>query len=272
MHIAVLIAGVADTKRPLECPKSGHWKDSIGEQATPFKLSPFDEAALEIALKLRDRNGDASITVVVTDGARDVALMRAIASFRIAGVLGLPPPAQHRGDPAWLARHALQAMEQDGKTPDLILIGREHGDLDDGMIPAYLAESWRLPFVSLALDVQVQEGENGYLSFRRSGVGSDESVTLPKPAFASVSNDKSNRLRHPLMKNVMLAKQQSFPLIDPQAEQGTGKPPPLMVVDAQPPASSARGTGQCRMLQGSLEAQARELAAYLQPDTNKALS
>lgn len=269
MHIAVLIAGVADTKRPLECPKSGHWKDTIGEQATPFKLSPFDEAALEIALKLRDRNSETSITVVVTDGARDVALMRAIASFRIAAVHGLPPPAQHRGDPAWLARHALQAMEQDGKTPDLILIGREHGDLDDGMIPAYLAESWRLPFVGLALDVQMREGEGGYLSFRRSGVGSDESVTLLQPAFASVSNDKSNRLRHPLMKNVMLAKQQSFPLIEPQAQQATGTPP-LSVIDAQPPAASARGARQCRMLQGSLEDQARELAAYLQPITNTA--
>jgi len=266
MHIAVLIAGVADTKRPLERPKSGNWKDSVGEQATPFKLSPFDEAALEIALKLRDRDSNANITVVVTDGARDLALMRSVASFRISAVLGLPPPPQHRGDPAWLARHALRAMEQNGKAPDLILMGREHGDLDDGMAAAYLADSWQLPFIGLTLDVHIQEGANGCLSFRRSGIGSDESITLPMPAFASVSNDKSNRLRHPLMKNVMLAKQQSFPLIAPQADET----PSMKVTDAEPPAASARGTRECRILQGSLEEQALELAAYLKPGENTA--
>lgn len=274
MHVTVLIAGIADPKRPLDKPATGNWADLIGTPTTPFKLSPFDEAALETALKLRDRNPATSITVLVTDGASDIAFMRAVASYRLDHVIGLCAPATQRGNPAWLAAHALDAAQSADQPVDLILIGREHGDLDDGMVPAYLAEAWGWPFVGLVQ--HVHETENDTLIFARATTHHDESITLPKPACASISNDKNNRLRHPLMKNVMLAKQQKFEMTTPEAPAATPTAPHaasgMTIVHAAPPEGPARGEAPCRMLNGSTSEQARELASLLTTWQNPANS
>lgn len=258
MHIAVMIAGIADPKRPLARPASGNWADIIDAPTTPFKLSPFDEAALETALKFRDRDPATVITAVVTDGSSDLTLMRSVAAYRIERVVGLCPPAAQRGNPAWLARHAIEAIQLNEQPADLILIGREHGDMDDGMTAACLAEYWERPFVSQAL--QARRLDDGLLRFDRISTDQDESIVLPAPACASISNDKNNRLRHPLMKNVMLAKQQQFTSITPQA---SGADITVAVTHCEPPETTARGQAPCQMLQGPVGEQASALASYL---------
>jgi len=258
MHVAVLLAGVADPRKLLPRPASGDWRKLPGETSVSYKLSPFDEAALEIALKLRDQGAAARVTVIVTDGANDLALLRAVAALKPERVLGLCPPAAQRGNPAWLARHASDLLRDGGAWPDLILIGREHGDLDDGMAAAYLAEAWRLPYVGLAL--QVQPHADGGWTLLRSGAQQDESLRVPAPAMASISNDKSNRLRHPLMKNVALAKQLKFEQAAPDAAQPAAL---VSLAQAAPVEAGARGTQACRMFTGSPEEQAAALAAYL---------
>jgi electron transfer flavoprotein beta subunit len=262
MHVAILLAGVADPRKPLPGPASGDWRDLPGAASVSYKLSPFDEAALEIALKIRDQGAASRVTAVVTDGSGDRALMRAIAALKPDRVKGLCPPPAQRGNPAWLARHAPALLREGDAWPDLILIGREHGDLDDGMMPAYLAESWRLPFVALALRVQARDG--GGWTMLRSGSRQDESLDVPTPAMASISNDKSNRLRHPLMKNVALAKQFKFEHAAPDEAQPA---PRATLAQAAPARTASRGTRACRMFTGPVEEQAAALAAWLRAST-----
>ncbi|WP_454689035.1 hypothetical protein [Achromobacter aloeverae] len=258
MHIAVLLAGVADPRKPLPRPESGDWRDLPGAGAVSYKLSPFDEAALEIALKLRDQGAAARVTAIVTDGAVDIALMRAVAALKPDQVRGLNPPATQRGDPAWLARHAPALLREDDAWPGLVLIGREHGDLDDGMAPAYLAESWGLPYVGLALQIQARAG--GGWTLLRSGAREDEALDLPAPAMASISNDKRNRLRHPLMKNVALARQLKFDQAAPDDGSAAAR---ATLAQAAPAETAARGAQACRLFSGPVESQAAALADYL---------
>lgn len=258
MHIAVLLAGVADPRKPLPKPASGQWRDLPADPAISYKLSPFDEAALEIALKLRDQGTATHVTALVTDGAGDIALMRAIAALKPDDVHGLCPPAIQRGNPAWLARHVPALLRHTQTSPDLILIGREHGDLDDGMMAAYLGEAWQLPFASHAL--QVQAAPEAKWTLLRSDAHHDESIHLPSPALISISNDKSNRLRHPLMKNVVLAKQAKFIQTTPDAADPT---PAITLAEATPPPTATRGAQVCRMLTGDVQTQAAALAVYL---------
>lgn len=258
MHIAVLLAGVADPKKLLPKPSSNAWHDLPAEATVSYKLSPFDEAALEIALTLRDQGVATFVTALITDGAHDVTLMRAVGALKPNAVRGLCPPPPQRNNPAWLAHHTASLLGESGTWPELILIGREHGDLDDGMTPAYLAESWQLPFASQAL--QVQAAPDGGWSLLRSGSQQDESWHLPAPAMVSISNDKNNRLRHPLMKNVALAKQMIFELVAPDA--ATPAPAIALAKAALPPAAGS-GEHRCHMLTGSVQEQAIALAAYL---------
>ena len=266
MHVAVLLCGVADPRRALVRPATGSWLDLVAAPTTPFKLSPFDEAALEVALKLRDRDPSVRVTALVTDGAGDVALMRTVASFRPEVVAGIRIPADKRADPGWLC-DAIPAALGGIATPsvDLWLMGREQGDLDDGVVPAFIAERWGLPFVGLALSVQ-----RAGLAWQCERIFGNQVQTIRAagPLVTSVTNDRGNRLRHPLMKNVALARQQKIEMLSPgdaamRRAQGDLTVDRIRRVALAPLESGRRTDTPCRMLTGSIAEQARALADYL---------
>lgn len=263
MQIAVLIAGVADAKRPIEIPSSRQWLDLIATPTTPFKLSPFDEAALEVALKMRDRNSNTAVHIIVTDGALDTALMKHIASYRPDSLVGLRLEPAQRGDARCLSQYVTQLIPADLRI-DLWLTGREHGDMDDGVVPVTLAESWELPFLSLVLTVKKELDSDHLVLVERMASDQIELIQCPLPALLSVSNDKSNRLRHPLMKNVMMAKQQAIDVRAPQTQlSGPMFAQACPVSQLVPNDFTARGLKQCKMIEGSVEQQVQALAQHL---------
>jgi electron transfer flavoprotein beta subunit len=256
MNVVVLLAGIADTKWPLGKLALGDGVIS-GDEKLPRKLSPFDEAALETALKIRDADPESKVGAILIGASQSEQLLRTVASFRLQHVSCMDYALQHRWDVAQLAqisKHALEALEF---RPDLVLLGREFGDCDDGALPPQLAEvlGWR--FVGLAQQVAVDQGR---LKLRRSRGTFDEWITLPVPVVASVTNDKSNRLRHPLLKNVMAAKRESFRVEKAPNPQTRPRLTPSALKLEE---SSRRAGAACRMLTGPVEVQVAELAAYL---------
>jgi electron transfer flavoprotein beta subunit len=258
MNIAVLLAGIADPKRPLPRPPAGDWRNIVDSSEFAFSLSPFDEAALEIGLKLRTAQAGSTLTVLVTDGAASEALMRTVAAFRPDHLVGIARPANERWQPAPLARRVTDAIAELINVPDVMLVGREHGDADDGAIAPFLAESLGWAYAALALNVRVCDG--GVLCTRAANDG-EETVSVPFPALVSISNDKGNRLRHPLLKNVMLAKQQKFSVKDTKPIST----PRVTLTQAAPPPATHAGDIPCLMLQGTLSEQASAMADYLTP-------
>src|SRR5688572_25062594 len=96
MNIAVILAGVADPKWPLEIPAPG--APRIDDGAVPRVLSPFDEAALELALRLRDTQPRARITAVLLTPVENDQLLRAVAAYRPDHLHGLDSKSLHRWD------------------------------------------------------------------------------------------------------------------------------------------------------------------------------
>lgn len=258
MHVVVLIAGIADPRQNLVKSASGEWLDLLDAPTTPLKLSPFDEAALENALQLRDRNIATTVSAIITDGAVDDTLMRQVAAYRLDNVTGLACPSGLRGEPGWLAENIHKLLQADDNPADLILIGREHGDLDGGMMPAFIAEYCGFPFVGLA--TRIQDIEHAHWCIERVANNTDELLKVPMPAFVSINNDKSNRLRHPLMKNVMLAKRQKIPVIKSDRAEGVVS---INICKMDPVDASARGNEPCQIFEGSPEQQADQLISHL---------
>lgn len=246
MQVVVLLAGVVDPK----------WRlTSLAEPNLPRKLSPFDEAALECALKLRDADAGVRLTAVLVGGTELDLLVRAAAAFRPHGVFRFDAslPWDPRAALALLAAAARAATPE----PDLVLIGREFGDTDDGVLPAALAEAegWRYGglahAVALAGDVAVLQRSRGPRA---------ETLRLPLPALASITNERGNKLRHPLMKNVMLAKREPVAVVTP----AIAAPEPTLALRQHalvPPPT--RGSGACRLLDGPRETQVEELLRTL---------
>jgi electron transfer flavoprotein beta subunit len=258
MNIAVLLAGIADPKRPLPRPPENDWRNVVDAADFAFSLSPFDEAALEIGLKLRTAQAGSTLTVLLSDGAVSESLMRALAAFRPDHLIGIARPAAERWQPAALTRRVVDALAGLTEQPDVMLVGREHGDADDGVVAPYLAESLGRAYAGLVLSVQARDGG---IACTRAAADGEEIIALPFPALISISNDKGNRLRHPLLKNVMLAKQQKFSVLD----SNPALPQRVVLTQAGPPPATQAGHAPCRMLQGTLSEQAHELAEYLNP-------
>ena len=85
-----------------------------------------------------------------------------------------------------------------------------------------------------------------------------ETLVLDGTALVSATNDRRTRLRKPLMKNVMQARQAAIgeTVAEPSATAA-------LVFKSLLPLGSGRAKTDCEMLPGSPEAQARALAVRL---------
>lgn len=244
MKIYVLIAGVHDPKWPIR----------LGGNALPDVdadrqvMSPFDEAALEIALRIRDSNPAVSIRVFVAGGDGGAKIARAVAAFNPTEVatVGVETP--------WDQSIIAQTLAQHCGEGDLILIGREFGDYDDGLVPSMLAAKLSVDFFGRA---QVVEAKNGVRLMRETG-SFEERVAISNRLVASITNDRRTRLRKPLMKNVMRARQAKVE----SAEVSHPAPTGLQFMRVVERATSRTSTS-CSMLEGTIEQQAQTLAALL---------
>ena len=118
-----------------------------------------------------------------------------------------------------------------------------------------LAAGLQLPLFPLALYV---EWKDGLLALLR-GRGVSQQWHRPGGTLvATVTNDRRNKLRHPLMKNVMMAKKMTFDSVDAPAQS-------TVVLNAEQllPAREVQRGGHCRMLEGDVNSQAATLVTYL---------
>jgi electron transfer flavoprotein beta subunit len=248
-RVAVVLATIADPKWLLPT----HALDP-GHGAAPRKLSPFDEAALEVGLKLRDRAPNVEISTLIVGGRECEPIVRAVAALcpRRTVRLDLPPNAMWDArSTAFQIKTAVAALGDF----DLVLLGREFGDFDDRAIPPFLASIMGLPFVGLA---QRATFEAQGVKLIRDRAGLEEQASFSSPVVASATNDKSNRLRRPLLKAVMTAKQEPLVVLPPQ---DAGEP--ALCYEGMAAIEEIRRGGDCRFLVGSPEAQAAELAELL---------
>ncbi len=249
MNVLVLISGIADPKWPLPPQPDA---TALQIHASRYAvMSPFDEAALELALKLRDADPSVAITAVVAGGE---ALARKTAEWRLDAVHRFDPGAIGAWDCRGFACALAEAAGPLGRDAALLLIGREFGDFDDGSVPPLIAREFRIEHINLALALQSREGVLWAARQRGSVV---ERMRLRGPALLSVTNDSHNRLRHPLLKNVMAARKLQFPVLSGSA---TGSRVALAALErySPPPRASA-----CHLLTGTPQQQADALAEVL---------
>lgn len=203
MNICVMMSGILDPKWPL--PQNVDYiRDPGALNAIPRKLSPFDEAALEVALKLRDAVPGTTISVYMPEGPGAENLMRMIAAHKPDHVALLQIRESARSDPGEFARQIAACVTATDDAGSLWLIGREFGDLDDGALSAFLARAGNASLLAMAEEIWPDAA--GMLHAKRTRSTATEWIRVPNACVVTVTNAKSNRLRHPLMKNVMLAK------------------------------------------------------------------
>jgi len=201
MHIVVCVKQVPNPEAAFSMFKVDEQaKAVIPASGLQMVMSPFDEQAVEAALRIRDAGGEARITVMTLglDSARAV-LKHGLAMGADDGVL-LGDAAFQQGDAYSTARVLAAALGKLGDC-DLVLTGRQAADWDAGIVGCGIAELLQLPVITFARDVKViadavhveRVVENGF-----------DVVEVPLPAVVTVSNELG-AARSPSLRETMRA-------------------------------------------------------------------
>lgn len=193
-------------------------------------------------------------------GSNNDNLLRSVAAFKPDRLRLLDLQPCRPWDARLSAAQIAGLIEAEG-IPDLLLIGREFGDLDEGSLPVLLAVRLGLPLFALAQYAEWQDGRVRLL--RERGIR-EQWHSVAGPLLATVTNDRRNKLRHPLMKNVMLAKKMTFDSVTASAAADSGVRLAVLA-----PARKVQRGGQCRLLDGDVPSQARALADYLRGEAEE---
>lgn len=201
MNMIVCVKQVIDP----EAPPASFKIDSSGNKVVPPAgmspvISPFDENAVEAALKIKDAQGG-KITAV-SMGAnllRDV--VKKPLSMGADELILLEDEAFTDGD-SWSTAYALaMAIKKIGEY-DIIFCGRQAADWDAGQVGSGIAEILGLPCVTLAKKIDVADGKARVERVTDDGY---EVVEVALPVLITVSNELGEP-RYATIKGIMAAK------------------------------------------------------------------
>jgi electron transfer flavoprotein beta subunit len=210
MKTAVCIKRVPDSETRVKIAADGK---SLDEAGVKFVLNPYDEFAVEEALRRREKAGTGEVAVLcLGPAAAQETIRTALAMGADRGVLLQTDKIPV--DPFETAK--VLAAELKSATWDLILFGRMAIDDYNHQIGPLVAELLGLPCVTAVAHLEI-EGTKGVAE--REIEGGIEVVELPLPAV--LTTDKGlNEPRYPALKGIMAAKKK--PLEVKPVELGAG--------------------------------------------------
>jgi len=183
LRIIVCAKEIPDPEAPLSDVSVDAEKMEVIVDA-PQVISPFDENALEAAIRLKEEIG-AKITVLsMGKKVSDTVLRKSLAAGADDLVL-LQDDAFEKLDSHSIASALADAIRKIGEY-DLVLTGRQAGDWDSGQVGLILGEILGLPCISLAREIKVEDGNVLVKKHIPEGY---EQVRAKMPALVTVSNE-----------------------------------------------------------------------------------
>ena len=195
MKIAVCLKRVPDTTAKISIAADGR---SIDESGIKFVPNPYDEFALEEAIKLKETAGAGETTVIALGSDASAETLRTALAMGIDKAVLLQSPGSIDG---YEVAKALAAELKAGGY-DLILFGKMAVDDYNHQVGPMVAEILELPCITTVAHLKI---EGGNVEAEREIEGGIEVVTCALPAV--LSTDKGlNNPRLPSLKGIMAAK------------------------------------------------------------------
>lgn len=191
MHAVVLLKQILDWELPAAKFRVDPATNRPPDGLAPTLLGPFEQNALELALKLRDAGAITKLTALLAGPADGVDSLRKALAVRADEAVHVacdPAPV----DPAQTAALLAAAIGRLDPAPELVLAGRQAGDWDHGQVGYLVAERLGWPAVGLVWEAEPRDGR---LLVRRSGAGADEQLAVRPPAVLTVTSHPTLQLR-----------------------------------------------------------------------------
>ncbi len=197
---AVCIKQVADTETRVKVGPDGRSLDPSG---VTWILNPYDEFALEEALRIREKEGGGEVVVISLGGPGVQAALRGALAMGADRAIHLqtdvPGP-----DPLAVARALAAELGRLGA--GIVWFGKQAVDDDQAQVGPMVAELLDLPGVTVVAKLDLEAGK---VTVEREIEGGREVVEVTLPAVLAA--DKGlNEPRYASLKGIMAAKKKAI--------------------------------------------------------------
>ena len=258
MKLLVLVKQVPDTATQVKVCSDGRGIDATG---ITWIVSPYDEFAIEEALRIKEKRGAGDVAEVVAvtlgpDRAKEV--LRSCLAMGADRAIHVNDPTLEGADTLATARAlaAVVKLEQ----PQLVLTGRQAIDDDMSAVGAQVAEVLGWPCLSWIMEETISE-DGTRVRAGRQVEGGLEVFEVPIPCVLTAQKGM-NEPRYPTLKGIMGAKKKEIKDLK-AADLGLGavsRELEVVALVALPP----RPPG--RILTGDAKDMAKELVRALRED------
>lgn len=195
MNSVVCISQVPDTESRIKVAADGRHIDEAGLK---FIVSPYDEYALEEAIRLKEAKGG-DVTVIAYGPDRVAQALReclARGATKAVHVKGETADVDSLG----IAKVLAAAVKS--QPYDVVFVGKQGVGTDNSLVGVMLAELLDIPCVNVVTKVELGEGT---LRAHREVEGAEEVLEVPLPAVITAQKGL-NEPRYASLKGIMAAK------------------------------------------------------------------
>ncbi|MBI4243237.1 MAG: electron transfer flavoprotein subunit beta/FixA family protein [Planctomycetes bacterium] len=199
MKIIVCVKRTPDTTTQIRVKPD---KSGI-EQDIEWILNPYDELAVEEALKLKEKNGGIVTAISLDPDANNSVLRRCLA-------MGVDEACLLKGGKNYDSYSVAKLLADEIKQREynLVLFGKQAIDDDNYQVPSMVATLLDVPWVSVVTKVEVN-GDS--VCATRQIEGGEEIMETKFPCVISCQRGL-NEPRYPSLKGIMLAKKKEIPV------------------------------------------------------------
>jgi electron transfer flavoprotein beta subunit len=208
MKILVCIKQVPDTEAQIKIAATGN---EIEPQGIKFIINPYDEFAVEEAVRLKEKNPGSEVTVLTMGNMRSQEALRSALAMGADQGIHINTEGMAAGDTLAAALLLSEVIKK--QEVDLILVGKQAIDNDEARVGASLAALLNLPFVSHIVQLEVHPAEKKAI-VKREIEGMSELVESSLPAVFSAQKGL-NEPRYPSLIAIMQAKKKEIKVINP---------------------------------------------------------
>jgi electron transfer flavoprotein beta subunit len=255
MKILVAIKQVPDTATQVKIAADAK---SIETAGITWIVSPYDEFAVEEALRIKEKRGQGEVVAVTMGPERAKEALRSCLAMGADRAVHVNDPALANADTLTTARALAAVVKQE--QPALVLVGRQAIDDDMGAVGAQLAEVLGWPCLYWIMEATI-DADGKTVKAARQVEGGLESFDVPLPAVLAAQKGL-NEPRYPTLKGIMGAKKKEIKDLK-AGDLGLGAEPPqltLVGLEALPP----RPPG--RIIEGDVQTAVKELVRSLRED------
>jgi electron transfer flavoprotein beta subunit len=253
MKIVVTVKQVPDTATQVKI--SGGDPKAIDTAGITWIVSPYDEFAVEEALRIKEKRGQGEVVAVSLGPDRVKEALRSALAMGCDRAIHVNDPALANADTLMTAQALAAVIKQE--QPGLVITGRQAIDDDMGAVAGQLAEILGYPCASWIMEEAV-DADAKTIRVGRQVEGGLEIFELPLPAVVSAQKGL-NEPRYPTLKGIMGAKKKEIKDVKATDIGVTPGAPQLAVkaLEARPPG---------RVIQGDVKDAVKELVRALRED------